>query len=287
MLSLPEVANSTTDWIVPAALLEACDDRSRERVQAIAIERLGGAVERAADRWPAGFLKLPHGVPSEVLAKLSLADMVKVAATRPGDAAIWELVAKRCEASHLVRAAEIVRGLGRNLKWPQPAPTGVGKPWSDVPVGDLPTPLVGIVRAGGAIACRASSKSEACRAALTAFSAMTPNVALAESKAREAAVRPEPDALNILAAIRLADPQADGDTLRHALAFAWQARVLAPDHQYAAVNVLRAMRRLGMRDDAATFLKTVPPAEEGTWAHRELTSISEWLVPKDRQDVEK
>ncbi len=277
--SLPNLAAAAEGWVVPAALLEAADEASGETVARIVLDRLAASIEPVTDRWPSGFIEVPEGISPAALGEVSLESLSAIAAMRPGDAFLWEELAIRCEADRMTLAARIVRQLPKHMGWPLPSPDAVGKTWADVPTEELPESLTFVVRAGGGIPARSSDPGVASREATAAFFSKEPDPLLAESKAREASVLPDPDALNLLAALRLLDPLATDDAIRHALAFAWQAQTLSPDHPYARVNVLRAMHRLGMRDEARQFLKTVRAPKAGTWAAREIDVISRWLCP--------
>jgi hypothetical protein len=279
--STPDIAAWTKGWVIAGALVEACDGNARERVAAIMGERMIGSLDAPAEVWPVGFTKLPEGLPTDAESKLSLQDLAVIAGKRPGDVALWSRVADRCESMQMREAAQAARGLPERAKWPQPAPSPSGHSWSGVQTGDLPGCLVAVIRTGGGIACRASTPGDVSREAQQAFFAKTPDLLTAEVKAREAAAMPDPDALNLLAAIRLADSRASDDTLRQALAFAWQARAVRPSHPYAAINALRAMQRLSMPDEARALLQTLPTATPDTWARRETDKVSAWLATKD------
>lgn len=279
--SAVDIAVSTKGWVIPGALLEASEGEARGRIATIMTERLSASIESPVGTWPSGFLKLPGGLPADIEAQLSLADLATLAAKRPGDSALWIHVAERCESMQMHQAAQIVRLLPRKAEWIGPAPMPSGRRWSSAQTNELPVALVAVVRAGGGIACNASAAVDASREATAAYFAKIPDLITAEAKGREAAALPDPDALNLLAALRLVDPQASEAAMCQALAFAWQAQALAPTHPYAKVNVLRAMRRLSMRDEAATLLKSMPPASAGSWARREIDNVKGWLYPAD------
>jgi len=276
-LKAADVAASSTGWIAAAAILEAADATEKGQVAALVADRLAASVTRPDGNWPMGFVKLPEGLPFAAAQQLSLVELAAIAASRPGDSELWMFMAQRCDAMGMRRGAAIVRSQVDSMGWPSPAPLPARQSWALIPTRGLTPELVAVVRAGGGIACQASPPGISSRAAMQAYLSQPPVPSVAESKAREAATLPDADALNLLAALRLLDPSASEDTLGHALAFAWQAHALANDHPYARINVLRAMQRLSMKTDAVEFLRSVPPAEVGTWSHRELSKIMAWI----------
>lgn len=274
--SMPEIAAWTSGWQVPAALLEACEERDRASVAAIVSERMTSAFERGESGWPAGFVKLPEGLPADAAARLTLDDLAAVAALRPGDSTLWSMVGDRCEAMQMRQAARLARELPEFRRWLGASPPP-GRAWSRVETGELPPHLVAVVRSGGGIVCRAQPGGGASREAQAAYASTPPDLRTAEAKAREACVVPDPDALNLLAALRLNDSRATPAMLSQALAFAWQARVIVADHPYATANVLRAMQRLEMAKEAGALLRALPEAPRGSWARREIDKVAAWL----------
>jgi hypothetical protein len=275
--SVGDVADWSSGWIVPVALLEAADSRESARIERIGRERLLASLERPIDEWPSGFTKLPGGLPESAEARLSLAELAAVAAKRPGDVVLWRSVARRCAKMGMERGAALVLDLSSQARWPGPAPEQASSPWSAVDDEGLPASLVAVLRCGGSIACGRSRPGSDTAAAQSAFFAKVPDLASAEARAMAAATRPDPDALNLLAAIRLADPAAASGRLLQALAFAWQARALDPTHPYASTNVLRALRRLSMREEAEAFMRNTPSSAPGSWAQRERDKVAAWL----------
>ncbi len=277
LLKFMDVAESSEGWIAPAALLEAVPEAGREPLKRLLRERLRREFSALATEWPTGFTKLPSGVPRTSAAGFTVEELLSLAAKRPGDRVIWSMVVDRCRSMHLQVASSLLQDWPDVAGWPSPVPgTGEGE-WSVVAVDGLPAPLIAVIRSGGTVACSRSSPSTATRAAESAFSSSPPDPAAAEQHAREAALSPDADALNLLAALRLAEQSASRDAAWQALAFAWQARSLAPDHPYATVNAVRAMRALNLRQAAAEVLPTIPKPAEGSWAHRELAKLSTWL----------
>lgn len=275
-----EVAAGSESWIPIAAIAQAADAKDVTALRTMIADRLRKSTAARGASWPSAFIKLPDALPQSQLKGLGLGDLARLAVMRPGDGALWTALAERCTEAGLALGAEEVRGAPSLLGWPAPAAAVEPDRWSAVEVGDLPPPLVAVVRHAGAIPAQAAPKGEVERRAGEAFFAKEPRLAEAESLAREACTKPSPDALNLLAAIRLADPSASRHALMQALAFSTQASALDANHPFARVNAARAMQRLGWKEQVRSALAAMPPAS-GAWQQREIERLSAWVRETD------
>jgi hypothetical protein len=277
---LIEVARESQNWIVVAAVAETVESADKAEAEELVASRLRGATPKAAPVWPTAFVKVPNPLGPDDIQGLGLGDLARLAAIRPGDRLLWEALAKCCLDLGLLTGAETVRKAPTALGWPIPAPTEGSVSWQRVPVGDLPPALVAVVRSGGSIPATQAPPLEASKLAQSAFFDNEPDLAVAESKAREASAVPDADALNLLAAIRLARADADKSDLLQSLALSTQASAIAPAHPFARVNSVRALQRLGWRDSVQTALSGLPAYPDGSWQKRQADSIEDWLSSK-------
>jgi hypothetical protein len=275
--SAREVADSSQSWIVSAALAEGADPAVRKELLELAALRIDESVKPIAPAWPEALVKLPDLIASDKLASLGVGDLARLAAMRPGDRAIWGALAQRCRDLGLTKTATLIDATPTRLGWPSPAPIADAHVWSSVPTDGLPAALAAVIRHAGAIPAKGTTGSAAEKSATKAYSAMTPDLAEAEARAREACSMPNANALSLLAAIRLSRADATTTDLLQALAFAHQAAALDGQHPFAAVNMARALKRLGWREHAKAALAALPPSPEGSWQQREATLIAEWL----------
>lgn len=272
-----DVAAASESWVIAAALAEVAEPARRQEAAALASARLRASVAAPGPTWPAGWLKLPGPIPAATSGALGLGELAKLCAMRPGDRALWQALAGRCRATGLVAAAAEVERLPDTLGWPRAAAIEGPGGWAAIEAGDLPPALVAVLRSGGSIPARAAPESESDRAAMAGFFASTPDLALVESKAREGCTVPSPGSLNLLAAVRLANARATRRDLFLALAFATQAAAIQPEHPYAAVNALRALQRLGLREAAAEALESIPAVRPGSWQAGEVAKVQQWI----------
>ena len=272
-----DVAAAAESWLIAAALAEVLEPERRDEAVALASSRLRASVAAPGPTWPAAWLRLPGPITAGTTDALGIGELAKLCAMRPGDRALWRVLADRCRGTGLARAAAAVGQLPDDLDWPKPADIGGTGGWAAIEAGDLPPALVAVLRSGGAIPAKPAPEGESDRAAAAGFFAIAPDLALAETKAREACAVPSPGSLNILAAIRLADARATTRELLEALAFATQSAAIQPEHPYAAVNALRALQRLGRREAAAEALKALPTARPGSWQAREVAKVRNWI----------
>lgn len=271
-----EVAAESESWILVAAIAQVADAKDTATLRTMVADRLRKSMVARDASWPSAFIKLPDALPETQLKGLGLGDLARLAAMRPGDGALWSALAERCTEAGLALGAEEVRGTATLLGWPTPAAAVEPDRWSAVEVGDLPPPLVAVVRHAGAIPAKAAPKGDVERRAEEAFFAKEPRIAEAEALAREACAKPSADALNLLAAIRLADAGASRHALMQALAFSTQASALDAKHPYARVNAARAMQRLGWKEQVRSALAGMPPAP-GAWQQREIDKMAKWV----------
>ena len=275
--SARSVAESSKSWIVAGALAECADPMIRKDLLEIAVVRIDSGLTKAAPTWPEALVKLPDLIPVDTITSLDLNSLARLASKRPGDRSLWSALAQRSRNLGLTQAAAIIDATPTRLGWPSPAPLADSHAWRSVPTDGLQAALAAVIRHGGAIPARGTSGSAAEKSATKAYSAKPPELVEAEARAREACGMPNANALNLLAAIRLSRADATTTDLLHALAFARQATTLDGQHPFAAVNMARALQRLGWREHAKVALDALPPFPEGSWQHRETTRIAEWL----------
>jgi len=272
---LVEIAERDPSWLVPAALTAvAPGDATTRALLTLVTSRIDSAARQP--KWPEGYIRLPQGISERECKALTLQELAQIVELRPGDPVVLKAMRDRCNSLGLAAMASELKGLRTTLGWSEVAPEPNG-PWMLVDCTGLPPHLIAIVRAGGAIPAQAVPPSSVAAQATRAFQLSPPDLDAAERLASEAAKSPIPDALNLLAALRLSKSDAEPADLAHALAFSWQARALAPDHSYADVNVIRALQRLGQRDHARALLALAPKGTEGSWRHRQLMSLNESL----------
>lgn len=271
------IATNSESWIVPAALVEVADLNERDQVLAIVDSRASALLPTASTGWPAGWVRLPDGIPKKSLEALSIDDLLKVARSRAGDRMLWDELIERKKAEGFVQAATSLRRACERSQWPVPAPCPTNTTWLGVDVQGFPASLIATIRSGGSILCRDTPSKAATARAKAAYFAKVPDVGLAEREAIAACANPDADALNLLAAIRLASDSPSSDQLLQALAFAQQAIVLMPSHQFATVNNLRALKALGLKNEARAVLARVPPPPKGSWQEKHVDTVREWL----------
>jgi len=270
-----EMAQRDPSWLVPAALTAVAPaDATTRALLTLVAGRIDSATRQP--KWPEGFIRLPQGIAERECKALTLQELAQILELRSGDPVVLKAMCDRCNGLGLTAVASELKGLRTTLGWSEVAPEPNG-PWTLVDCTGLQPQLIAIVRAGGAIPAQAAPPSTVATQAARAFQLSPPDLDAAERLASEAAKSPIPDALNLLAAIRLSKPDAGPTDLAQALAFAWQARALAPDHPYADVNIIRALQRLGQRDQARALLAIAPKGTEGSWRHRQLMSLTETL----------
>jgi hypothetical protein len=238
---------------------------------------LEAAAAKPTAAWPRAFITLPAAVTEEKSKGLTISEVARLAAARPGDRALWEALAARCHRTGLPTGGQMVHEVVGAAGWPAPAPIRPPAAWDMVDVGDLPAPLIAVIRHGGAIPAKAAPEGDADRKAVEAYFRESPDLPAAEVYARKACSEPSATSLNLLAAIRLADPGASQNALLQALAFATQATALDPAHAYSRVNVARSLQRMGWRAEVRAAIAAIPAASPGTWQALELEKISEWL----------
>jgi hypothetical protein len=281
-VQLREVAAQSESWIVTAAIAEIAGREDLPEVMAIFTKQFRQGIPPCSTQWPEALVKMPNGIPEAQLGALGLGELAQLARLRPGDLALWNALADRCKEVGLEIAAKEVQATPAALDWPKPAEILAPETWAGVDVADLPAELVAVVRSGGAVPAKPSAKDNAEKRATDAYAAKNPDLAKAEVLARMACRSPSPDALNLLAAIRLADPACKRPVLLQALAFSTQATVLDGSHPFARINALRAMQRLGWRDQVKAGLESLRPAE-GAWQRREIERLSAWVRETDGQ----
>jgi hypothetical protein len=273
-----EISGQSSFWLVPA-VLTAFPDSSEIHSALLreAINRLRAIAQRSA--WPEGYLLYPRGVSQSECSTLGLGELGRLLELRPGDPVVLGALSERCESLGLKSLrAELVK-VKEALGWPRSALA-----WApflqEIDCAGLPSHLVAIVRSGGAIPASAAPASVESIDAARAYKQSPPDLESAERLAVAAARQPIPDALNLLAALRLAKDDATVSQLAQALAFAHQARNLEPRHPYADVNVVRALQRLGKSKEALTELKSLPPVSVGSedsWRAKQIKALQKGL----------
>lgn len=271
------IALSSESWIVPAALVEVSDIKDRDQVHSILESRVCALLPTALVGWPAGWIKLPEGIPQSRIDALTVEDLIKVARTRAGDATLWRQVVARTNGEGFSLASVAITGCLDRQRWPIPAPHPPDREWSQVDVTGLPAALVATIRSGGSIVCLNAPAGEETSRANAAFFAAKPDLPTAEKEALAACNKPCADALNLLAAIRLASTSPTTDYLLQALAFSQQAVVLMPNHPFASINKIRALRGLRMRDEVTAALADLSVPATGSWQAKQIQLIREWL----------
>jgi hypothetical protein len=275
--SARSVAESSKNWIVAGVLAECVDPTVRKDLLEIAVVRIDAGLKTAAPTWPEALLKLPDLIPADKIASLDLESLARLASMRPGDRCLWSALAQRSRDLGLIQAAALLDATPTRLGWPSPAPLADSHAWRSVPTDGLPAALAAVIRHGGAIPAKGTTGSAAEKSATEAYFAKPPDLVEAEARAREACGMPSAEALNLLAAIRLSRADATTTDTLHALAFARQATALDGQHPFAAVNMARALQRLGWREHAKIALEALPPFPEGSWQQRETSRIAAWL----------
>lgn len=271
------IAQNSESWLIPAALVEVTDLKDRDQVITILENRIRALVPTASLGWPAGWTKLSAGIPKANIESLSLDDLLKIARSRPGDKILWDQFIEKTKGEGFAIAGDSLRQCLSKANWPNPAPCPANIEWSKVNVDGLPSALIATIRSGGSIFClNTQSKSETALAN-AAYFAKQPDLVVAERETIAACVNPDADALNLLAAIRLASESPTSNQLLQALAFSQQAIALMPKHQFAAVNKLRALKGLGMKDEARALLATFPTPPKDSWQERHIQTIRDWL----------
>lgn len=275
-----DVAAQSESWIITAAIAELADPKDLPELRARVTRQIRASIMPVTAQWPEALIRLPHGIPTEQLSALGLGELAQLACIRPGDTTLWSTLANRCGDVGLKIAAEELAGVVAVLAWPKPAEIVAPDSWAKVDVGDLPPALIAVVRMGGAVPANPSAKGDAEKRASDAFAARNPNLGEAEALARAACGNPSPDALNLLAALRLADANCSRAGLLQALAFSTQAVALDADHPFARINVVRAMQRLGWREQVQAAMKSLA-ALDGAWQRREIERLSAWVRETD------
>jgi hypothetical protein len=273
-----EIAEENPSWLVPAALTSVARDDAATRALLTLMTRRIDAFARQQN-WPEGFVCLPQGVTAKECKALTLDELARLMELRPGDPVILMEVSNRFDGFGLTSVARELKTLPARLGWSSAAPEP-NQPWLHVDCSGLKPHLVAIIRAGGAIPAQAAPASNASLKALRAFQGSPPDLVAAERLASEGAERPIPDALNLLAALRLARNDATVGQLSQALAFAYQSRNLEPRHPYADINVVRALQRLGKVEEALTELGSLPPVSVGSedsWRAKQIKALQKVL----------